>query len=323
MMLPTTLAETGVTSSGEALFFWIVAPLAVLAALGLIFARKAIYAAMGVVFVMIALAAFYIAQEALFLGVTQVIVYTGAIMMLFLFVLMLVGVDASDSVVETLKGQRWIAFLGGLGLVVLLAGIAMRAVMPDPQGLAAANAETNPVGVARLLFGDYVFTMQVAGILLVTAAVGAVVLTRRERLTPKPTQRDVAEAKMQGYAARGERIRSLAAPGVYARHNAADVPALGADGRPIDASVPRVLRIRGQQRTVASVSPELAAQLATSRSSHAGDHGARTVTQSGLPGMPGTEPPPGSPMEQTAAGELPTSQSTEDTRTDDPREEQP
>lgn len=322
MMLPMTLAETGMTSTGEAVFFWIVAPLAVLAALGLIFARKASYAAMGVVFVMIALASFYIAQEALFLGVTQVIVYTGAIMMLFLFVLMLVGVDASDSVIETLKGQRWIGLLGGLGLAAIIAAVALRATMPAPQGLAEANAETNPVGVARLLFGDYVFTMQVAGILLVTAAVGAVVLTRSERLRPKLTQRDVADAKMQGYAERGERIRSLAAPGVYARHNAADIPALAADGTPIDESVPRVLRIRGQQRTIASVSPELAAGLAASRSSHAGDVGARTVTQSGLPGMPGTEPPPGA-VEQTSAGELPTSQSTEDTRLDDPREEQP
>src|SRR5690625_1614852 len=160
MMLPTTLAETGVTSSGEALFFWIVAPLAVLAALGLIFARKAIYAAMGVVFVMIALAAFYIAQEALFLGVTQVIVYTGAIMMLFLFVLMLVGVDASDSVVETLKGQRWIAFLLGLGLAAVLVGVVAAATLPRPTGLEAANDDTNPVVIARLVFGDWVFTFE-------------------------------------------------------------------------------------------------------------------------------------------------------------------
>ncbi len=319
MMLPMSLAETGTVSTGEEIFFWVVAPLAVLAALGLLFARKAMYAAMCVVFVMIALAGFYIVQEAIFLGVAQIVVYTGAIMMLFLFVLMLVGVDASDSVVETLKGQRWIGFLGGAGLIALVAAVAMRASMPAPRGLAEANADTNPVGVARLLFSDYVLAMEVSGVLLVTAAVGAVTLTRAERLRKKASQRDVADAKMAAYAAEGARIRSLPAPGVYARHNAADVPALGADGKPIDESVPRVLRIRGQQRTIASVSPELAAQLAASTSSHAGDHGARTVTQSGLPGMPGTEPPPAS---TTLDGELPTSQSTEDTRTKGQQQEE-
>src|SRR5699024_1110543 len=120
-------------------------------------------------------------------------------------------------------------------------------------------------------------------------------------LRPKATQRDVADAKMAGFAD-GARIRSLPAPGVYARHNAADVPALAADGTAIDESVPRVLRIRGQQRTIASVSPELAAQLARSESSHAGDLGSRTVTQSGEPGMPGTAPAPGA---ATTDGELP------------------
>ena len=319
MMLPMTLAETGMTSTGEAVFFWVVAPLAVIAALGLIFARKAVYAAMCVVFVMIALAGFYIAQEAVFLGVAQIIVYTGAIMMLFLFVLMLVGVDASDSVIETLKGQRWIAALAGLGLIVLFAGIIRGATMPAPRGLAAANADTNPVGVARLLFSDYVFTMQVTGIMLVTAAVGAVVLTRAESLRTKLTQRDVVEAKMAAFAD-GGRIRGLPAPGVYARHNAADVPALGADGKPIDESVPRVLRIRGQQRTIASVSPEVVAALAArAGAGHAGDLGARTVQQSGEPGMPGTEHAPGT--EPTSSGEVPASTSTEDTRSDAPHEE--
>ncbi|MEE6282591.1 NADH-quinone oxidoreductase subunit J [Georgenia sunbinii] len=317
MMLPMTLAETGVTSTGEAVFFWIAGPLAVLAALSLLFARKAVYAAMGVVFVMIALAGFYIAQEALFLGVAQIIVYTGAIMMLFLFVLMLVGVDAADSVVETLKGQRWIAVLFGLALVVALAGIIRSATMPAPQGLAGANADSNPVGVARLLFSDYVFTMEVTAIMLVTAAVGAVVLTRGERLHAKLSQRDVVEAKMAGFAA-GGRVRGLPAPGVYARHNAADVPALGADGKAIDESVPRVLRIRGQQRSIESVSPELVAALSAPETRHPGDLGARTVQQSGEPGMPGTEPAPGG--QRSVTGEKPTSTSTEDTP-DAPREE--
>ena len=81
----------------------------VLAALGLLFAKKAVHAALGVALVMINLGVLYIAQDAEFLGIVQVFVYTGAVMMLFLFVLMLVGVDSSDSLVETIRGQRWVA----------------------------------------------------------------------------------------------------------------------------------------------------------------------------------------------------------------------
>ena len=97
------------TSLGEQIMFWILAPISVLGALGLIFAKKAVHAALGMALVMINLGIFYIAQEADFLGIIQIFVYTGAVMMLFLFVLMLVGVDSSDSLVETLKGQKWAA----------------------------------------------------------------------------------------------------------------------------------------------------------------------------------------------------------------------
>ena len=89
-------------------------------ALGLVFARKAVHAAIGMAMTMIILGVFYIAQDADFLGVIQIFVYTGAVMMLFLFVLMLVGVDSSDSLVETLNGQRWATSLLSLGLAGIL-----------------------------------------------------------------------------------------------------------------------------------------------------------------------------------------------------------
>src|SRR3954452_14184300 len=85
----------------------------VAAALGLLFARKAVHAALLLAVVMIGLAVLYLVQDAPFLFAVQIIVYTGALLMLFLFVLMLVGVDASDSVVETIRGQRLMAT--GLG----------------------------------------------------------------------------------------------------------------------------------------------------------------------------------------------------------------
>ncbi len=120
--------------------FWILAPIMVLAALGILFVRKAVHAALLLAVVMISLAILYAVLEAPFLFAVQIIVYTGAILMLFLFVLMLVGVDASDSVVETIKGQRLMAFLGGM----LLGGAAHRRHHPDRarrrDGLKAANA---------------------------------------------------------------------------------------------------------------------------------------------------------------------------------------
>ncbi|HEX2704185.1 MAG TPA: NADH-quinone oxidoreductase subunit J, partial [Candidatus Lustribacter sp.] len=82
--------------TGEAVMFWILAPISVLAALGLLFLRKAVHAALGVALTMVILGIFYLAQQADFLGIVQVFVYTGAVMMLFLFVLMLIGVDSSD-----------------------------------------------------------------------------------------------------------------------------------------------------------------------------------------------------------------------------------
>src|SRR5690625_6986700 len=105
-LAPMALAETGVTSTGEAVFFWVLAPVMVLAALGLLFARRAVYAAVSVVFVMVWLAALYVALEAPFLGVAQIIAYTGALMMLFLFALVLVRIDGADSPVRSLGYHR-------------------------------------------------------------------------------------------------------------------------------------------------------------------------------------------------------------------------
>src|SRR5450759_857181 len=132
LSLPASITSAGNVSSGETALFWVLAPLMVFGALGLLFARKAVHAALGIVLVMISLAFLYTAQEAPFLGVVQVVVYTGAVMMLFVFVLMLVGVDNSDSLVETLKGQRWIGAILGLGVAAALIGV-IRTATPSPR----------------------------------------------------------------------------------------------------------------------------------------------------------------------------------------------
>jgi NADH-quinone oxidoreductase subunit J len=239
-------------SGAEAVLFWCLAPLMVIAALGLVLARKAVHATLCVVFVMVCLAVLYVAQEAPFLGIVQVVVYTGAVMMLFLFVIMLVGVDASDSLVETIRGQRLVGWLLGLGLGAVLVGVLGRVAFPEGIGLEAANEVTNPVGLARILLTDFVFALEIVGILLVTAAIAALTLTHKQRLTPRVGQKEMADARVAG----GGSLTPLPAPGVYAQRNAMDVPALDAQGRPLEASVSRVLRIRGQERR-APVDPQI------------------------------------------------------------------
>ena len=225
--------------------FWILAPVMVICALGLLFARKAVHCAMLLAVVMISLAVLYAIQDAPFLFAVQIIVYTGAILMLFLFVLMLVGVDASDSVVETIRGQRLLA--GVLGLifgVTLVLGVA-QVSLGTVAGLDQANEDGNVPAIAQVLFTKYVFAFEVTSALLITAALGAMVLAHRERLTPKPSQRAAAAQRMRDYADHGKHLGPLPPPGVFARHNAVDTPALLPDGTPSEASISRVLAARG------------------------------------------------------------------------------
>jgi NADH-quinone oxidoreductase subunit J len=233
-----------VTGLGEQILFWVLAPVTVLAATGLLFAKKAVHAALGMALVMINLGIFYIAQDADFLGIIQVFVYTGAVMMLFLFVLMLVGVDSSDSLVETIKGQRWAGLALALGLGVLLIAGVGSVTFGRAAGLADANADGNVMGVAAKIFSQYVWTFEVTSALLITAAMGAMVLAHRERLGERRTQRDLSERRFKS----GRYAAGLPAPGVFARHNAVDTPALLPDGTPSQLSVSRVLRARQQVR---------------------------------------------------------------------------
>ncbi|HET8601725.1 MAG TPA: NADH-quinone oxidoreductase subunit J [Segeticoccus sp.] len=230
------------TGTSEAVLFWILAPITVFGALGLIFAKKAVHAAMGTALVMVCLGIFYIAQQADFLGIIQIFVYTGAVMMLFLFVVMLVGVDSSDSLVETIKGQRWIGILFGLGLLAVLLTAIGKVTWGQPVGLAQANASGNVTGIAELIFSKYVWAFEVSSALLITAAMGAMVLAHRERMRPKPTQAEWSDRRFK----KGENLAGLPVPGVYARHNAVDTPALLPDGTPSRLSVSRVLVARDQ-----------------------------------------------------------------------------
>ncbi|WP_181785997.1 NADH-quinone oxidoreductase subunit J [Streptomyces phytophilus] len=243
------LAQAGyTTSTGEATQFWVLAIFAVAGALGTVMMRKAVHSALCLAGTMVILAVFYLANGAYFLGVVQIVVYTGAVMMLFLFVLMLVGISAADSLKETIKGQRWLAMLCGVGFgVLLMAGIG-NASLNSFEGLEDANSGGNVHGLAALIFRDYVFAFELTGALLITAAVAGMVLTHREKTEPTPTQREQAAQRVRD----GVQVPPMPAPGVYARHNAVDIPALLPDGTPSELTVNRTLRDRGQIRDVSA-----------------------------------------------------------------------
>ncbi len=224
--------------------FWVLAPVAVLAALGMLLVKKAVHSALLLAWVMITLAIFYIAQDAVFLGIVQIVVYTGAVMMLFLFILMLVGVDSSDSLTETIRGLRPIAITAAIGFGGLLTSLIGRAsVGRQPVGLEIANVDGNVQGIAGLLFSTYVWPFEIVSALLITAALGAMVLAHHQRTVARPTQRESAIARFRSGSLAS--AAGLPGPGVYARHNAVDVPALLPDGTPAPTSISATLKARG------------------------------------------------------------------------------
>ncbi|MCV7194301.1 NADH-quinone oxidoreductase subunit J [Mycolicibacterium brumae] len=230
--------------TSESVAFWVLATIATAGALGVVTARKAVYSALFLAATMIALAVLYVAQGALFLGVVQVVVYTGAVMMLFLFVLMLIGVDSADSLAETLRGQRVAAALAGVGFgVLLIAGIGAGGVSfanPPVNITGAGNVE----GLAMLIFHRHLWAFEATGALLITAALGAMVLAHRERLSVRKTQRELAAQRF----APGGRATPMPNPGVFARRNGVDVAALLPDGSPDPSSVAGALAPRNDDR---------------------------------------------------------------------------
>lgn len=234
--------------NAEVIAFWVLGTIAVIGAIGVVAAPKAVYSAIALATTMISLAIIYVAQEALFLGVVQIVVYTGAVMMLFLFVLMLIGVDSPESLVETIRGQRVAGILAGLGFGVLLIATIGTVRTTGFTGLADANGADgrsaglapngNVEGLAQLIFTRNLWAFELTSALLITAALGAMVLAHRERLGRRKTQREMAAERFQA----GGRATPLPSPGVYARHNAVDTPALLPDGSEEPSSVNETLR---------------------------------------------------------------------------------
>jgi NADH-quinone oxidoreductase subunit J len=165
--------------------FWVFAPISVGSAVAMLFQRNAVHAALFLIVNFFTLAVFYLVLGAPFLFAVQIIVYAGAIMVLFLFVIMLLGVDREESLIERLKGQRPLAILLGLGLaaemiVAVRAGVGFARRGPaDFDTL--VNKGGNAAALSRVLFRDYFFPFEVTSVLLIIAAIAAMVLAHRQQ----------------------------------------------------------------------------------------------------------------------------------------------
>jgi NADH-quinone oxidoreductase subunit J len=246
------LLAADTVSTGEQVTFWIFAPIAVIGALGMVWARNAVHSALFLVLTMLSLGVFYVLQQGPFIGMVQIIVYTGAIMMLFLFVLMLVGRDASDAVIETLRGQRTAGVVLGIGFAGLVCAALLRGFGPVASvGLQQANADGNVPGLARLIFTKYVFAFEVTSALLITAALGAMILAHVHRAKgEKVTQVEMSRARF----APGNYPAPKAGPGVYALSDSVATPAMLPDGSQSERSISPILPVR--ELTAAEIAPK-------------------------------------------------------------------
>ena len=296
---PTALTQDGHLGLGEAIVFGVVALVTVACGIGVLTAKRAVNAAINMIGIMISLAVLYIVNESPFMGITQVVVYTGAVMTLVLFVIMLVGVGGDEPVgAAGTVMRRPVLILLGLGLAGALTAVVWRSTLPTPVGL-KDGAKAAPDLLAVTLYHDHVVTMELTAILLIVAAVGALTLTHRQRIRARLSQRGVAAGKMQDYAAKSAHPGQKPMPGVYASTNSVAAPALDAQGEAVEESVPRVLRARGQGLELSDVSPEmgLAQRSGTivSRLDGAPEAGAtggsRAARRSGMPAMPGAAAP--------------------------------
>ena len=231
--------------TGQVVAFWIFAPLSIAGALGMVIARKPVHSAISLAGMMVALGCLYASLDAPFLFVAQIIVYTGAIMMLFLFTMMIVGVDTTDSLIETLRGQRVAAAIFVFAFAAFIIVVAGNGIVTGAGGLETANAGGNVEGIAKIIFGTYVFAFELTAALLMVAALAAIVLAHGESLRKRETQAERARRKTLEFAETGKDPGPLPGPGVYARHNSIEYPALLPDGSIAEKSVSPTLAIRG------------------------------------------------------------------------------
>ena len=176
--------------------FWVFAPIAVGAAIGMLVMRSVLHAALFLIVNFGCIAVMYLLLDAPFLFAVQIVVYAGAIMVLFLFVIMLLGVDRNDVRTERLFLQRPAAIVLAAAFLVevsvaLRAGIGFSTLAP--QGFDALQPAGNTQAIAEVLFRDYFFPFEVTSILLIVAAIAAMVLAQRKVRAVTQAEMEAAE----------------------------------------------------------------------------------------------------------------------------------
>ncbi len=181
--------------------FGVAAVLMLVGAIGVVASRNPVHAALFLVQALVGAALLFVLQDAHFLAAVQVIVYAGAIVILFLFVIMLLGVDRAEELrVEPIVGQRPLAVVTGAGLLAVLVTVALTSsetlsgIRRTEGERALDNGATDIERLGRVLFGDFAFAMEITAALLTIAVVGAVVLTRRRRSAGSADAADAASS---------------------------------------------------------------------------------------------------------------------------------
>ena len=175
------------TTFPEFLVFFAAAAMILGGAIGVITLRNPVHAALGLVLTLFGVAVQFVTQEAHFLAAVQVIVYAGAIVVLFLFVIMLLGVDnAMDLSIEPIRVQRPLAAVMAVGLVGLITAAIVRAEDSAPlvpagtiDTATVANNDANINQLANNLYSDHIFAFELTSVLLIVAVAGTVILTRK------------------------------------------------------------------------------------------------------------------------------------------------
>ena len=164
----------------ELIVFFILALVAVLSALGMLFSKNAIYAAIFLVLNFATVAVFFLTLGGAFIAITQIVVYAGAIMVLFLFVIMLLGAEQVGKS-GTLDWQKPVALLLGVVLLVETGYVLFSQAGQLEAAAALPDGFGSPFEIGKLLFNQYLLPFEVTSILLLVAMIGAIVLTRQEK----------------------------------------------------------------------------------------------------------------------------------------------
>ena len=229
---------------------WILAAAIIASAIGMVMCKELIHSALCLLFVMVGVAVEYATMGAPFVFVVQIVVYAGAVMVMMLFIVMMVGArgEAADGDNPAPASQRIVSGIAATALFALI-GIAVNmSLTSGPQGMAEANAEHggNIAGLGVEIFNKYVVAFEVLSALLIVAAVGAMIMIFRVRAVKRSSQRELSKARFRAYKEHGTNVGPLAGSGVYADSNAMDVPALLPDGSELKDSVNPVLYARDE-----------------------------------------------------------------------------